>query len=95
MDTMVVRALKEKYGQKGTKANPGFFYGMSKDAWQAFALAAYVVEYEDEKRNNVNPKFRDPDFVIDRVYEHEPKPKKKKGKEGKAQEMMSRLTGEE
>lgn len=24
---------------KGTKQQPGFFYGMSKDAWQAFAVA--------------------------------------------------------
>ena len=29
---------------KGTKASPGYFYGVSKHAWQAFAVGAYVME---------------------------------------------------
>ena len=43
-DADVIGALKEKYGEKGTKANPGTTYPLSKDAWQAFALAAYWTE---------------------------------------------------
>lgn len=43
-DGNVTAALKEKYGEKGTKANPGYFYGVSKHAWQAFAVGAYVLE---------------------------------------------------
>jgi len=43
-DGEVAQALRDKYGVKGTKAAPGFFYGFSADVWQAFALAAYVVE---------------------------------------------------
>jgi hypothetical protein len=43
-DGMVSNAIKEKYGQPGTKLAPGFLYGMKADVWQAFALAAYIVE---------------------------------------------------
>lgn len=94
MDTLVSRALREKYGEKGTKKNPGFFYGVSKDAWQAFALAAYVDEYEREKRNNPNPKFRNESFVIDKVWTHEPPVKKpKKGRKTKDEELTVRLAG--
>jgi hypothetical protein len=44
-DTAIKQALVDRfaYGQKnfgkGTKKEPGFFYGFSKDIWQAFALA--------------------------------------------------------
>ena len=43
-DGNVVQSLKDKYGDKGTKAAPGYFYGMKSHAWQAFAVAAYVME---------------------------------------------------
>ena len=29
---------------KGTKAEPGFFYGFRADVWQAFALAVYAAD---------------------------------------------------
>jgi hypothetical protein len=29
---------------KGTKANPGWFYGFSNDVWQAYALAVYAAD---------------------------------------------------
>lgn len=38
-DSNIIQALKDRFGDKGTKHTPGFFYGFSKDIWQAFALA--------------------------------------------------------
>ncbi len=43
-DGTVAQAVRDKYGQKGTKANPGPFYGVSGDVWQAIALATYIQE---------------------------------------------------
>lgn len=43
-DADVSGALKEKYGEKGTKKNPGLTYPLKKDLWQAFALATFVTE---------------------------------------------------
>ena len=39
-DTNIKQALIDRFGEVGTKKNPGFFYGISKDNWQAFAVAA-------------------------------------------------------
>jgi len=42
-DADVLGALKERFGDKGTKASPGFFYGIKRDCWQAFGLCvAYI-----------------------------------------------------
>ena len=49
-DGEVSLALRDKYGNKGTKKHPGFFAGCSSHAWQAFALAAYVHETGKEKQ---------------------------------------------
>lgn len=43
-DSNIIQALKDKYGDKGTMKNKGFFYGFSKDVWQAFALASFYAE---------------------------------------------------
>lgn len=43
-DSNIIQALKDKYGDKGIKANPGFFYGVNSDVWQAIALATYIFE---------------------------------------------------
>lgn len=43
-DGNVARALRDKYGQKGTKASPGYFFGVKEHEWQAFAVAAYALE---------------------------------------------------
>ncbi len=46
-DGNIIQALKDKYGQKGTKKEPGFFYDTKADVWQAFAVAAYIKEREE------------------------------------------------
>ncbi|MEN6404027.1 MAG: hypothetical protein ABFD94_18945, partial [Armatimonadia bacterium] len=43
-DGNIVQALKDKYGDKGTKSSPGYFYGIASHMWQAFAIASYVLE---------------------------------------------------
>lgn len=49
-DSNVTQALVDRFapGQpnhgKGTKSEPGFFYGFKADIWQAFALAVYVAD---------------------------------------------------
>lgn len=49
-DSNIVQALVDRFapGQpnkgKGTKAAPGWFYGFSRDVWQAYALAVYVAD---------------------------------------------------
>ena len=53
-DANIVQALVDRYayGQpnhgKGTKASPGFFYGFSKDAWQAMAVAVTWLDRETQ-----------------------------------------------
>lgn len=43
-DSGVRRRLIERFGEPGTKANPGFTYGLKKDLWQAFGLAVVTEE---------------------------------------------------
>ncbi len=49
-DANITRALVDRfaYGQpnygKGTKLEPGWFYGFSADVWQAYALAVYAAD---------------------------------------------------
>jgi hypothetical protein len=43
-DSNIIQALKDRFGNKGTKANKGWFYGFSKDVWQAYAVG---VTYHD------------------------------------------------
>lgn len=37
-DGNVIQALKDRFGEKGTKAAPGLLYGFAGDAWQALAV---------------------------------------------------------
>jgi hypothetical protein len=43
-DSNVIQALKDRFGDKGTKKNPGWFFGFAKDMWQAYAVG---VTYAD------------------------------------------------
>lgn len=51
-DTNITQALVDRFapGQpnhgKGTKANPGFFYGFAKDVWASYALGVYAADQQ-------------------------------------------------
>jgi hypothetical protein len=47
-DGNIIQALKDRFGDKGTKKAPGFFYGFSKDVWQAFALGVTYLDKAKE-----------------------------------------------
>lgn len=50
-DGNIIQALKDRFGDKGTKKNPGWFYGFSADVWQAYAVG---VTYYDMKLKEVS-----------------------------------------
>lgn len=43
-DGNIIQALKDRFGDKGTKANPGWFYGFKADCWQAYALGVTYLD---------------------------------------------------
>ena len=43
-DSNIAQALRDRFGEKGTKKAPGFFYGFKKDMWQAFAVGVYFYD---------------------------------------------------
>jgi len=40
-DANIKQALTDRFGQQGTKLNPGRLYGIKKDMWSALAVAVY------------------------------------------------------
>lgn len=50
-DGNIIQALKDRFGDKGTKANPGWFYGFKADCWQAYALGVTYIDKLKEKNN--------------------------------------------
>lgn len=58
-DSNIIQALVDRFAPhdtnkgKGTKKNPGWFYGFSKDVWQAYAIAVtYYDLYLKEDTND-------------------------------------------
>lgn len=43
-DSQVVKALTNRYGKKGTKAEPGILYGIKSHEWQALAVAVTYLD---------------------------------------------------
>lgn len=43
-DTNILQALKDRFGEPGTKKNPGILYGVKKDIWSAVAIAVTVAD---------------------------------------------------
>lgn len=53
-DGNIRQALIDRFGEVGTKKNPGFFYGFAKDAWSAMAIAVTWKEREISKQMTEN-----------------------------------------
>jgi len=49
-DSNIIAALQERFGVKGTKKNPGWFYGFAADMWQAYALGVTYIESMLQKK---------------------------------------------
>lgn len=50
-DSNIRQALIDRFGVVGTKKNPGWFYGVSKDVWAAIAVGVtYHDKVEEERR---------------------------------------------
>jgi hypothetical protein len=43
-DSNISQALRDKYGEPGSKKNPGILHGVKSHLWSALAIATYVVE---------------------------------------------------
>ena len=58
-DSNIRQALIDRFGVVGTKNNPGWFYGVSKDVWAAIAVGVtYHDKLEEERRLKlINDKY--------------------------------------
>jgi len=43
-DTNIRTVLIDRFGEPGTKKNPGVTYGITKDTWSALAIATFVAD---------------------------------------------------
>jgi hypothetical protein len=51
-DSNIIQALKDRYGEVGTKKNPGALYGISQDMWSALAVGTFYLDMELEGLKN-------------------------------------------
>ena len=58
-DSNIRQSLIDRFGVVGTKKNPGWFYGVSKDVWAAIAVGVtYHDKVEEERRLKlINDKY--------------------------------------
>lgn len=50
-DSNIRQALIDRFGEVGTKKNPGFFYGFKKDIWAAFAVGCTYLDKQKGLEN--------------------------------------------
>lgn len=63
-DANIIQALKDRFGDKGTKKNPGWFYGFKADCWQAYALG---VTYLDQLKQYPPATTPEEDKALERM----------------------------
>lgn len=51
-DTNIRAALIDRFGEPGTKKNPGILYGIKKDWWAALAVAVYAADWLQQQQSN-------------------------------------------
>jgi hypothetical protein len=49
-DSNIIQALKDRFGDKGTVKDKGWFYGFKKDIWQAYAVGVTYLDKQEEKK---------------------------------------------
>jgi hypothetical protein len=47
-ESNINQALKDRFGDKGTVKNKGYFYGFKADVWQAMALAVTYLDKQNK-----------------------------------------------
>lgn len=50
-DSNIRQALIDRFGEVGTKKNPGWFYGFKADIWQAYAVGVTYLDMAKESGN--------------------------------------------
>jgi len=43
-DSVIIQTLTRRFGEKGTKKDPGLTFGLANDAWQAFGVAVIAAD---------------------------------------------------